>query len=296
MYDWDSWRTLVPLIIGVAGLTLFSAYEYRFASDPIIPLAIFQNRTVTVSLIGNMLLGLILWCMLYYLPLYYEGVKGYSPILSGIAAFPESFTCAPSAVAVGIAITITGRYRWAIWSAWTIATIGAGLLCMLQVNTSIVGWIFLNLVGGIGLGSLFPTLSFAIQASVSDENLAMGIAMAGFFRSFGQTLGVAIGGVIFQNRMRANLLRYPALAPMANAYSKDAATLVQILRVMPDDSDKLDLRTAFTDSLRIVWAVCCAISGVALLLSFLTESYDLNRALASTQGLRTKKNTPPDEG
>jgi MFS family permease len=295
MYDWDSWRTLVPLIIGVTGLVVFSVYEYRVASDPIIPLVIFQNRTVTVSLLGNMFQGLILWCMLYYMPLYYEAVKGYSPILSGIAVFPETFTCAPSAVAIGIAITITGHYRWAIWSGWAIATIGSGLLCLLQVYTSVLSWIFLNLIGGLGLGFLFPSLTFAIQASVSDENLAIAIAMTGFFRCLGQALGVAIGGVIFQNRMRANLLGYPALAPMADVYSKDAANLVQVLRGMPHNRVKLDLRTAYTDSLRIVWAACCAISGFALLLSFLTESYDLDRALASTQGLRPEMDALSDE-
>jgi hypothetical protein len=82
---------------------------------------------------------------------------------------------------------------------------------------------------------------------------------------------------------------------LADQYSRDAAGLVQILKSMPDGNDKNDLRTAYTDSLRIVWAVCCAISGVALMASLLTESYDLNRALSSNQGLRDKKKILSDE-
>jgi MFS family permease len=295
MYDWDSWRTLVPLLIGVAGLVAFVTYEYRFASQPIIPHTIFQNRTSTVSMIGSFFQGLILWCTLYYLPLYYEAVKGYSPILAGVALFPETFTVAPSAMVVGFAVTYTGKYRWAIWLGWILSTIGLGLMCVIKPDTSVAGWIFLNIVPGLGLGVLFPSLGFAIQASATNENLAIAVAMFSFFRAFGQAIGVAIGGVVFQNQMHSHLLTYPALAPMADQYSRDAAGLVQILKSMPDGDDKSNLRTAYTDSLRIVWAVCCAISGVALLLSLLTESYDLNRALSSKQGLRDKKKNQSDE-
>ncbi|KAJ5157742.1 uncharacterized protein N7482_008842 [Penicillium canariense] len=287
-YPWDSWHTLVPLIIGAVGLLLFAFYEHRFATDPIIPPKVFQNRTSVVSFIGSALQGLILWCTLYYLPLYYEAVKEYSPILSGVALFPETFTVAPSGLVVGILITVTGHYRWAIWLGWAISTIGLGLMCIIKSSTSVAGWILLNVVPGLGLGILFPSLGYAVQASATSENLAIAVAMFSFFRALGQAIGVAVGGVVFQNRMRNNLLKYPALAPMADAYSQDAAGLVQIIKGMADGADKLDLKDAYTDSLRIVWAVCCAISGVALLFSLLTESYDIDQDLETKQGLRER--------
>ncbi|KAJ9309632.1 hypothetical protein DTO217A2_922 [Paecilomyces variotii] len=295
MYDWDSWRTLVPLIIGAVGLIAFAAYEYYVASDPIIPPTIFQNRTAVVSFVGAVLQGLVLWCALYYMPLYYEAVKEYSPIVSGIALFPETFTVAPSAMITGILITWSGRYRWAIWLGWAIATLGMGILCIVDVNTSIPGWIFLNLVPGLGLGILFPSIGFAVQASATPKNLSIAVAMFSFFRAFGQAIGVAIGGVVFQNRMHDNLLGYPALAPLADAYSKDAAGLVQVIKNMPDGPDKSDLKQAYTDSLRIVWAVSCAICGVAGLFSLLTQKYDLNRALETSQGLRAEKSSGRSE-
>ncbi|GLI78264.1 hypothetical protein PoHVEF18_006573 [Penicillium ochrochloron] len=295
-YPWDSWHTLVPLIIGAAGLFVFAFYEYRFAADPIIPPKVFRNRTATVSFVGSVLQGLILWCTLYYLPLYYEAVKEYSPIISGIALFPETFTVAPSGMAAGILITITGHYRWAIWLGWVVSTIGLGLMCIIKSSTSIPGWILLNVVPGIGLGLLFPSLGYAVQASATSENLAIAVAMFSFFRALGQAVGVAVGGVVFQNQMRNNLLKYPALAPMADAYSQDAAGLVQIIKGMADGVNKSDLKDAYTDSLRIVWAVCCAISGVALLLSLLTESYDIDQTLETNQGLRDPdENNEPTE-
>ncbi|KAJ6084921.1 hypothetical protein N7499_004550 [Penicillium canescens] len=294
-YSWSSWRTLVPLCVGGAGLLIFAFYEYRFASDPIIPPVIFKNRTATASFIGSVLQGFILWCALYYLPLYYEAVKEYSPILSGVALFPETFTVAPSGMVAGILITVTGRYRWAVWLGWVLSTIGLGLLCLIKVHTSVAGWIFLNIVSGLGLGILFPSLGYAIQASSEPENLAIAVAMFSFFRALGQSIGVAVGGVVFQNRMFSNLMKYPGLAPMADAYSKDAAGLVQIIKAMADSADKANLKEAYTDSLRTVWSVCCAVSGVALVISLLTEHYDLDRDLETNQGLRGDDETITSE-
>ncbi|KAJ5475214.1 hypothetical protein N7539_008280 [Penicillium diatomitis] len=294
-YPWSSWHTLVPLCIGAAGLLVFAFYEARFARDPIIPPMIFQNRTATVSFIGSILQGLILWCTLYYLPLYYEAVKEYSPILSGVALFPETFTVAPSAVVAGILITHTGNYRSVIWAGWLISTIGLGLMCIIKPSTSIAGWILLNVVPGIGLGLLFPSLGYAVQASAAPENLAIAVAMFSFFRAMGQAIGVAVGGVVFQNRMRQNLLGYANLAPMADQYSQDAAGLVQVIKAMAEGPDKSNLKEAYTDSLRIVWAVCCAVSFVALVLSLFTKSYDLDQVLDSAQGLREGETQLPRE-
>lgn len=287
-YPWDSWRTLVPLIIGAVGLFVFSLYEYFLANDPIIPPKILQNRTAAVSFAGSFLQGLVLWCLLYYEPLYYEAVKEYSPVMSGVALFPATFTVAPSAAIVGILVTKFGRYRWAIWSGWFLSTLGVGLLCYMDVDTNIPSFIFLNIVPGIGLGLLFPSIGFAIQASATNDTLALAVGMFSFFRAMGQAVGVAIGGVVFQNMMYHYLLDYPNLASMASEYSKDAAGLVQVIRAMPGGQQKLDLQTAYTDSLRIVYAVCCGVCGLGLGLSLLTESYDLNQALETTQGLRGK--------
>jgi hypothetical protein len=296
MYAWSSWHTLVPLLFGAAGLAAFSLYEVYVAAEPMIPASIFANRTATVTYLGTVFQGLILWCCLYYLPLYYEAVQGYGPIIAGVAVFPETFTVAPSAVVTGIIITALGQYRWAIWLGWLLGTIGTGLMCLLRVDSSIPAWIFLNLVAGLGLGILFPALAAANQVSAANpRQVAIAVAMFGFFRAFGQALGVAVGGVVFQNRMVANLSRYPSLAANATQYSADAAGLVQVIKAMPDSPEKLDLREAYTDSLRIVFAVCCAISGIALLTSLLTQVYDLNQTLEGDQGLRDKKSKPSSE-
>ena len=105
MYSWSSWRTLFPLLIGGAGFVLFGLWEYRLSrrafdsesnplpgthTDPIIRFTIFSNLTMLVTYLGTLIHGMVLWSLLYYLPLYYEAVKGYSPIIAGVAVLPET--------------------------------------------------------------------------------------------------------------------------------------------------------------------------------------------------------------
>jgi hypothetical protein len=105
MYAWSSWHTLVPLLIGIAGVVAFGFYERRLSHkafdsngfllpgsniEPIIRFTIFSNTTMLITYLQTILHGIILWALLYFLPLYYEAVKGYTPIITGVAILPET--------------------------------------------------------------------------------------------------------------------------------------------------------------------------------------------------------------
>ncbi|KAL9036360.1 MAG: hypothetical protein Q9214_006169 [Letrouitia sp. 1 TL-2023] len=287
-YPWSSFRTLLPLCLGIAGLLTFVLYEEIVATEPLIRMVIFKNRTAAVSYASTVLHGMILWSLLYYLPLYYEAVKSESPILAGVSLFPETFTVAPASMIVGILITITGRYRWAIWSGWFLTTLGMGLLYLLDTDTRTVEWVFLNLIGGLGMGMLFPSMAFAIQASQHNRDLAFAVAMFSFFRAFGQAIGVAVGGTVFQNQMKAKLLASPALAGKAEEYSRDASSLVRIIRGFGSKETEIQrqLQNAYADSLKVVWATMCGLAGAAMVASFWTEGLDMNKPLETEHGFR----------
>ncbi|KAJ4346292.1 hypothetical protein N0V95_005502 [Ascochyta clinopodiicola] len=283
-YPWDSWRTLVPLIVSGAGLIAFALHQELIAKNPLIRTSVFKNLSAAILFSATIAHGIILWAILYYMPLYYQAVKGMGPILTGVAMFPWTFTVAPASIATGIAIAVTGHYRWANRAGWFLTTLGMGLLLLLKVNTTTVSWVFLQLVGGIGTGLLFPAMALAVQASATAKDQAYAANMFSFFRAFGQTLGVAIGGVIFQNQMRNKMLTYPLLADLASEYSKDAAGLVEILRAMPSGQMKDQLKESYTDALRYIWIVMLAFSVLAFIGSWFIKAYDMNAALETEHG------------
>lgn len=304
MYEWTSWRTLFPLLIGSVGVIGFGVYEYWLSkrafdsegsvlpgnhTEPIIRFTIFNNRTMLITYLETLIHGIVLWSLLYFLPLYYEAVQGYTPIISGVAILPETSFVAPMSVVVGIICAKTGRYRWAIYTGWFLTTMGAGVLILLGPSTSIVSWIFLNFPISIGTGMLFPAMALAIQAAGRQEDAGHAAAFYSFTRVFGQSLGVAIGGVIFQNQIKIKLQGYELLAPLADAYSKDATALVGIIKTMEEGLEKTQLIQAYADALKIIWVVMCALSAVGLVASLATKGYSLNQEHKTLQGFKDKE-------
>lgn len=96
--------------------------------------------------------------------------------MAGIALFPDTFTVAPSGVIVGLLISRTGHYCWAVCIGWCISTIGMGLLCLLDANTVTVTLGILDLVPGVGIGMVLLSVARAVQASATAENLAIVVA------------------------------------------------------------------------------------------------------------------------
>jgi MFS family permease len=206
------------------------------------------------------------------MPLYFEVAKNHSPITAGVAIFPFTFTVAPAAVVVGLTITRTGRYRPLFWIRWFLTTFGMGLLISLRQSTNIPSWIFLSLIAGIGLGMLFSAQGFAAQASASNDDLPFAGAMYSFFWAFGQTLGVAISGVIFQNVFKKKILA-TAYSAFADSWSRDASLFVQIVKTWSDIGEERVIKKAvimaYIKSLRMLWCVMCALSGGASIASLL---------------------------
>ncbi|KAL2863132.1 major facilitator superfamily domain-containing protein [Aspergillus lucknowensis] len=287
MYPWDSWHTLVPLILGAVGLAAFVIYEACVPSRPLIPPLIFRNSTTTIGYLGCFLHGVILWCILYYCPLYYEASLGYSAVIAGAALLPFTLTVAPLSAAVGIAIGKLGRYRWALWLGWTLATLGMGLLYLLDTDTAVAEWIFLTLVSGIGLGVLFSSMMLAVQASADIKFLSITASMAAFFRTLGQTVGVAIGGVIFQNRFRVEVSGgESALSSTAVELADNAASLVWYIRGLSKGEERDILADAYASALGVVWLVMCGLAGVGLVSCLFVKKYPMVQAFKPRQGVQ----------
>jgi MFS family permease len=191
MFSWSSWHTLVPLLLGLAGLVGFCIYETR-ATYTLLPLAMFRNSSTSITYLITFLHGVILWAIVYYIPFYFMAVLDYTPILAGVSALPQSLTVVPCAVLVGIIASKTGRYSWSLWIGWGLTVLGIGLLCLLDTDNTVAKWIFLLLISGIGIGLLFPAMNLSIQASVDPEHISTAAGMFTFFGAFGQTIGVAM--------------------------------------------------------------------------------------------------------
>jgi MFS family permease len=199
-------------------------------------------------------------------------------------------------IIVGILVSMFGRYRWALWGGWCIACLGAGILYLLDPDTTVVTWIFINFPISIGAGALFTSLGLAVQAACRPTDAGHAAAFYSFSRVFGQSVGVAIGGVIFQNQIKEKLLSYPLLAPLAVQYSKDATALVAIIKAMDDGLEKSQLKQAYADSLKTIWIVMCALCGLCVISTAFVKAYSLDQEHKTLQGLQEKRPSDTESG
>jgi hypothetical protein len=129
--------------------------------------------------------------------------------------------------------------------------------------------------------------------------------MFSFFRGFGQTLGVAIGGNIFQrysqtvsklpyachilmpppSRLVVNLKRHANLADRADALAADATALVHWMKTAPPSPERDAMRESYTRTLQSLYIMATVVAAVALFASFWVQHYDLNQALETEHGL-----------
>lgn len=200
------------------------------------------------------------------------------------------------AIVVGIVSSRTGGYRWAIWIGWGITTLGFGLLYLLDPNISIVAFVFLNIPVAIGTGMAFSSMSLGVQAAGRPQDAGHSITFYSFIRVFGQALGVAIGGVIFQNQIQQKLRAYPSLAASAEDYSRDATELVGIIKGMDDGLRKTQLVQAYADALKMIWVVMAALSGAVFISSFVLKRYSLDQEHKTLQGFKeSHKESGPEK-
>lgn len=281
-FAWNSWQTLAPFIIGVAGM-LFFIYCCRYPDqlDPVFPATLFRSATAIVSHFGTVAHSMVMFSMLYMMPLYFGSAQGYSTALSGLALLPWTFIMGLSAVLVGFFMSRTGRYRWAIWAGWALTILAVGLMVLVKATGTAAQWVPLSVFCGLGLGILYPALSSATKASASDGEEQHAVVLHGFSRSCGQTLGAAISAATFQNQIKLDILSYTGLAEHAKSYANNAVALVELVRDMPAATPlRTDLAASYANALRPVWVLMCVLSGIAFILAiWFTEDCGLDRSM-----------------
>ena len=278
--DWNNWRTLLPLASGIVGIAATIEFERRHASHPVLSRSLFNSASANMSYATAFFQGLILCMALYYVTFYFSAVQLRHPIRAGVELFPATFLLIPSSLVTSVLITRCGSYRGPIWAGWAIACVGCGMLVLWDEKARPAIWATALCVLGIGLGMVLTSVNFAVQASVtttSDSGSAG--AMYAFMRTTGMTVGMAVGGTIFQNCMKLQLGRQGVdvnIATNAEAFVEDT------LRHLPQNDPSLVLiREAYVSGFRGVFIAMTVLCTTALVVSAAIKHRSMDRLLQS---------------
>jgi EmrB/QacA subfamily drug resistance transporter len=197
-FAWDSPQEIGLLAVAAIMAALFLANEAR-AAEPILPLSLFRERTVAISLAASFLMAIGMFGTILFVPLFIQGVLGASATTSGNILTPMMLSFIVGSVAAGQVITRTGHYKVFGIVGLGLTSLGMALLGTMAVGTS-YGTVITYLVTiGIGMGCTFPVFTLAIQNTVPYRQLGAATAAASFFRSIGGSIGSAVMGGILAN-------------------------------------------------------------------------------------------------
>jgi len=204
-YAWDSAAVLAPLFIGLALLAVFIFIEIKVIPLPLIPFYILRNMTVTACMLTTFANGAAFYATLYYLPTFFQVVRGASAIRSGVLLLPLVIVQTVCAFVAGIIVSKTGDYWWNMVIGFSIWTIGLGLMSTLGPNTSEAKIAGYQVLVGIGAGQTFQTSLIAIQASVERKDMAVATGLRNFLRMLGGTIALTVCSTIINNIVSSTL-------------------------------------------------------------------------------------------
>ena len=155
-YGWSS--SLVISLLVAAGL-LFIAFGFaeRFAAEPILPLHLLRNQIFAADAALSLLIGMVLFGSVVYLPLFLQGGLGESATNSGALLTPMTFSIIVGSTISGIAISALKRYRAVTIVGSIVMGLGTLLLSRMSLSTSLLLVTVSMVVAGIGMGIIFST-------------------------------------------------------------------------------------------------------------------------------------------
>lgn len=198
-YGWSSQRVVGLLIGSAMMLAAFLIAESR-AKEPLLPLWLFRDRTIAVSSIVVFLLGIGMFGVILYVPLFMQGVLGISATRSGSLLTPLLIGAVLSSIAAGNIISRTGRYRTLAIFGSALATVGMFLMAAMNASTTKWDVVRNMIIVGLGLGIMQPIYTLVVQNVAPPAHMGAATASTQFFRSIGATVGVAVFGSILLTR------------------------------------------------------------------------------------------------
>ncbi|RBR03240.1 uncharacterized protein FIESC28_11794 [Fusarium coffeatum] len=192
MWAWQNAKTISLLTIGIIMLLIFIIIEAYFARIPIIPLRLFKQRSPSVLILTGFFHDFAWQSTQYFIPLYYQTVRGFSPLKSATLIVPFLLAQGIAGAASGPLMARHARYMPILRAGFTTWTLGSGLKLLFNQNTHIAIYIAVLAVEGAGIGWVHQPGLVALQANSANEDRAVATGTRNVFRSLGGVVGIAV--------------------------------------------------------------------------------------------------------
>ncbi|KAF6825202.1 major facilitator superfamily transporter [Colletotrichum plurivorum] len=282
-YPWSSPFVIATVTVGAVVGVLFVLFEWKLARLPIMPLRLFQAPHCSHLYGQTFLMGQAYFGNLFYLPIYFQSVLRYSPLVAGALILPVVISTSILSILSGQYMLRVGRYMPCILVGFFLWTLGNGLTILLDRNTGLGELVPILIVVGSGIGlTLQPTL-VGMYANSRSEDRAVTTGLRNFVRTIGGAFGLVVSGVILSNTLRQDLsgrdfVSDAVIAELTSStYTLDSKGF--------SSEERAEILAAYMRGLRYIFVYYVVCTGLSLILTL---------GVGNT-GLKAKKPEPVEE-
>jgi len=204
-YPWNNGRVIALFVVSGVLLISFVIIQIWKGEQATVPPRVFKNRNVWGSAWFGGCLGATFFILIFYLPIWFQAIKGVSAVKSGIMNIPMVLSLVIISIVAGGVVTAFGYYMPFIYASAVFMALGAGLLTTFKVTTAHPEWIGYQVIFGAGVGLGMQQTLMAVQTCLPPRDVAIGTAILMFSQTLGGSLFVSVGQNVFQNQLLKNL-------------------------------------------------------------------------------------------
>ncbi|KAI5455350.1 hypothetical protein NCC49_000164 [Naganishia albida] len=288
-HGWGYKATVALLAVGG---TLFcsSLVNFLFTKrNAIIPPRVLKTRTTVFLMLASLLQATAFLASSFYWPVFFQGVLGASPLMSGVYLLPFSLIVSIATIIAGQINSRLRIVRPVLWVGYAIAVLGYGLAIKFVAYGQPIGaQMAILIIAGLGVGLSLAVPLIIIQAAMPLKEMASSTSSWLLTRSLGGTMGIAVFQAVISSGLES---RFPKLEGFGTQFGipRDLNGYHR-LHDLPEGPMRDAALTAFSHSLRLCYTIWTPMFGVALLLSLFAKHYTMNRL----PGQAEKTSAPAD--
>jgi EmrB/QacA subfamily drug resistance transporter len=203
-YDWNTFEVGGLLLISAVVGLVFVIIEAR-AKEPIVPLGLWRDRTYAGSIVATFLISFGFFGAAVFLPQWFQFVYGATPTNSGLYTLALLAGLIVGSVGSGQIVSRTGKYKVLILAGLAVMAFGLWLMSHIEHDTPLpVIWAWMA-VTGLGIGPTLAVFTIVVQNAVPVRALGVATSNLTFFRQIGGSVGLALLGTIFANRLASEI-------------------------------------------------------------------------------------------
>ncbi|CDK29827.1 unnamed protein product [Kuraishia capsulata CBS 1993] len=206
-FPWKSAAVILCFVLGGLLIGAFCLWNFRFSKHPLIPAEIVKVGTIDIACVGMFFVFGYFMSVILYLALYFQVVKGYNALNSGVSLLPTILPVVICSIATGISTTKVRYIKPFTVFGGILGPLGSGLVCLLSIHSGISQRIGCQIVLGVATGVMMQPFILHVQlaAPKTPGSSIIATTMFNFSRNLGSAICTDLAQLVYTSTLSAKM-------------------------------------------------------------------------------------------